>query len=158
MQITAYINSSESNVVNKQLSAIGTYNVKPTEELDIESPSFVLQYNSALLQCNYVYCSDYNRYYFAKTTTKPGGEIIIDCISDPLKSFWTQIANCDLIALRSASVGAPTLYPDNKLPVYPTKNNITSIVMESDNADLNRSYIGGFYEYVLTVIAGSPTE
>ena len=76
MQIIAYTNSSDSNVMRKQLSQIGTYTVKPTEQLDIEAPVFIVQYSAALLGCNYIKCNDYGRYYFAKVTTgRAGAEV-----------------------------------------------------------------------------------
>lgn len=157
MQIIAYTNSSDSNVMRKQLSQIDTYTVKPTEQLDIEAPVFIVQYSAALLNCNYVKCDDYGRFYFAKVTTVPGGEMRIECLSDPLMSFTQEIDSCDILVYRSESIGAPTLYQDPQLPVYPSKKNITSIVMQHSAAPLSGDLSTTASDcYLLTVIGGEP--
>lgn len=157
MQIIAYTNSSDSNVMRKQLSQIGTYTVKPTEQLDIEAPVFIVQYSAALLGCNYIRCDDYSRNYFAKVTTVPGGEMRIECLSDPLMSFLQEIDSCDILVYRSESIGAPTLYQDPQLPVYPSKKNITSIVMQHSAAPLSGDLSTTASDcYLLTVIGGEP--
>lgn len=157
MQIIAYTNSSDSNVMRKQLSLIDTYTVKPTEQQNIENPAFIVQYSAALLQCNYIHCADYGRYYFAEITTMPGGEMKIECLSDPLMSFAQQINGCDILVYRSESIGAPTLYQDPQLPVYPSKKNITSIVMPHSAAPLSGDLSTSAADcYLLTVIGGQP--
>ena len=154
MTMTAYICTAESGVVDKTpyITQIGsTYTIRPTDNLDIEFPAFIVQYSAALLKCNYIYVSEFNRYYYAKFKTKPGGEIIIECTSDPLMSFKTEISECDVLILRSESVGAPTMFEDSKLPVYPCKENITSIVMQETSGLFTAN---GDECYVLTVIGG----
>ena len=161
MEIIAYTSSAESNVLNKNpyLQSLGTFTVKPTDKLDIERPTFVVNYSAALLPCNYLYASEYNRFYFAKLTTKPGNEAIIECVSDPLMSFRSAILNCDCMAMRAESFGAPTHYQDNQLPVYPSKKNVTSIIMQQQAA----APIYGTLDtsatdcYLLTVLGGQPT-
>lgn len=158
MEIIAYTNNSENNVMYKSLTSLGSYTVKPTEKLDIENPSFIINYSPALIACNYIFASEYNRFYFAKITTKPGNEAIIECVSDPLMSFRSEILNCDILATRAESFGAPTHYPDSMLPVYPSKKNVTSIIMQQQAA----SPLSGLLDtsaddcYLLTVLGGQP--
>lgn len=158
MQIIAYTNYSETNVMNKDIRQIGgAVTVKPTEQLDIETPTFIVNYSASLLNCNYIKCDTYNRFYFAKVTTTPGAEMKIECVSDPLMSFANEIRNCDILVTRSESIGQPTLYPDNQLPVYPSKKNITSIVMQHRAAPLSGDLSTSAAEcYLLTVIGGQP--
>ena len=160
MEIIAYINGAESNVVEKTpyLTSLGTYTVKPTETLDIETPSFIINYSSAsILQCNYLYASEFNRFYYAKIRTRPGSEAIIDCVSDPLMSFRSYIYNCDIMASRAESFGAPTLYPDSQLPVYPSKKNVTSIIMQQEALPLYSLLDTQATDcYLLTVLGGEP--
>lgn len=158
MQLTAYINSSQEEVMDKALTQIGsTYTVKPTDQLDIETPSFIVNYDAALLACNYVYCTEFNRFYWATVRPKPGNEIIIECISDPLMSWKTQILNCMILAMRAESIGKPTQYKDTMLPVYPTKKNITSIVMQHSAALLSNDLDANATNcYLLTVLGGEP--
>lgn len=159
MTLTAYTNYSESNVMEKDIrQIINAVTVKPTEQLDIENPSFIVNYSAALLACNYVYVSDYGRFYFAKVRTKPGNELIIECISDPLMSFRSAILNCDCMAMRAESFGAPTHYQDNQLPVYPSKKNVTSIIMQQQAAPLYGTLDTHATDcYLLTVLGGQPT-
>lgn len=157
IQIQAYTNTADNNVVDKTpyLTQIGTaFTVKPTEQLDVENPVFIVNYNASLLGCNYIYASEYGRYYYANVVTKPGNEAIIECVSDPLMSFKTAILNCDILVLRSESVGGPTMYEDTKLPVYPTQKNVTSIVMNETSGLFDAN---GTECYVLTVISGTPS-
>lgn len=156
--MTAYINSSEASVINKQLTEIGNYTMRPTDAVDIERPSFIINYTAELLQCNYIYVPSFGRrYYYAWITTKPGGEAIIKCLSDPLKSFWNYIQNCSALITRSESVGAPTMYPDSMLPVYPSKKNVTSIVMPHSAAPLSGDLSTSATDcYLLTVLGGQP--
>lgn len=159
MTMTAYINSSESSVVNKDISQIGTgsYVITPTDPFDIERPTFKLSYAAELLPCNYVYVSELDKYYYAWVSLSPGGELIINCLSDPLKSFWNYIQNCNVLVTRSESIGAPTMYPDSMLPVYPSKKNITSIIMQHSAAPLSGDLSTTAEDsYLLTVIGGEP--
>lgn len=158
MTLTAYTNYSESNVMAKDIRQIvNAVTVKPTEQLDIENPSFIVNYSAALLACNYVYVSDYGRFYFAKVRTKPGNELIIECTSDPLVSFRSAILNCDCMAMRAESFGAPTHYQDNQLPVYPSKKNVTSIIMQQQAAPLYGTLDTNATDcYLLTVLGGQP--
>lgn len=158
MTITAYINSSETNVIDKSISQIGqSYTVTPTDPFDIERPTFKISYTAALLPCNYLYVHELAKYYFAWVSLSPGGELIINCLSDPLKSFWSYIQNCDALITRSESVGAPTMYTDNMLPVYPSKKNITSIVMQHSAAPLSGDLSTSATDcYLLTVLGGQP--
>lgn len=157
MIMKAYTNSSESSVIDKQIEYIGEYEIRPTDAVDIERPSFIIRYSADLIDCNYIYVPEYKRYYYAWITTKPGNEAIINCVSDPLKSFWDYIKNCDALITRSESVGAPTMYPDNMLPVYPSKKNVTSIVMAHSAAPLSGDLSTSAAEcYLLTVLGGEP--
>lgn len=157
MTMTAYTNSSESSVVDKQIAYIGEYEIRPTDAVDIEKPTFIIRYSDDLIECNYIYVDEYKRYYYAWITTKPGNEAIINCVSDPLKSFWDYIKNCDALITRSESVGAPTMYPDSMLPVYPSKKNVTSIIMAHSAAPLSGDLSTSAADcYLLTVLGGEP--
>lgn len=154
MTITAYTNSSDDITADKNISVIGSFNVDPYNTVDIERPVFILDYTSTLVGCNYIHVPDFGRFYYATCRVNNGGQIIIECVSDPLKSFLSDILNCDCTVTRSASVGHPTMYEDTKLPIYPTQKNITSIIMNETSGLFDPN---GIECYVLTVIAGSPT-
>lgn len=133
--------------------------VKPTAALDIITPTFIFDYSAAALACNYLYCSEFGRFYFVKNiAVDTAGRINISCEIDVLQTYAQQIKNSTATILRSESIGAPTMYIDNKLPVYPSKKNVTSIVMEQVNVPLNSQLSTADGDnYLLTVVGGSPT-
>lgn len=133
--------------------------VKPTAPLDIITPTFIFDYSAAALACNYLYCYEFGRFYFVKNiAVDTAGRINISCEIDVLQTYAQQIKNSTATILRSESIGAPTKYIDNKLPVYPSKKNVTSIVMEQVNVPLNSQLSTADGDnYLLTVVGGSPT-
>lgn len=160
MILIAYTNNNDTTVANKadNLTYINTYDITPYNIVDIERPTFIIDYSPQLVNCNYIRVPDLNRYYFVTGAVNRGSQIVFECLSDPLASFLTQLQNCDITVLRSASAGKPTMYEDTKLPVYPNKNNVTSIEMPSDNQWLNGNILPPpSNAFLLTVIGGSPS-
>lgn len=160
MTITAYTNRADTNYADKsgKITLIGSYTVDPYNVVDIERPVFIIDYSPALVGCNYLYVDDFSRFYFVTNAVNKGGQIVLECLSDPLTSFLSYINGCDITVLRSESAGAPTMYEDTKLPVYPNKNNVTSIEMQSDNEWLNGNILPPpNNSFLLTVIGGSPS-
>ena len=152
----------DSRVLNKVNAdtpySIAKTTVKPTAALDIISPTFVFDYSAAALACNYLYCQEFGRFYFVNNiAVDTAGRINIQCNIDVLQTYSAQIKNSVATVLRSESVGHPTKYIDSKLPVYPSKKNITSIIMPQIDVPLN-SKLDTHAEdcYLLTVIGGSP--
>ena len=160
MEMIAYTNNNDTTVADKvnTLTYIGTYQLTPYNIVDIERPTFILDYAPQLVNCNYIKVAELNRYYFVTGAVNKGSQIIFECLSDPLTSFLTELQNCDITVLRSASAGSPTMYEDTKLPVYPSKNNITSIVMSHSAAPLSGDLsVSATNCYLLTVLGGQPT-
>lgn len=128
----------------------------PTSTLDQRSPVFVIDYVDSYLGANYIECPKLGRKYFIQNKTVDiGKRIVFSCVVDPLSSF--DLSNCPINVIRNGGIGAPTKYIDDKLPVYPSKKNISSIVMQQQSVPLN-SLLDTRAEdcYLLTVIGGSP--
>ena len=132
--------------------------IKPTEGVDVLSPAFILGYDSSYLSCNYLYCAELNRfYYITEMTIDTAQRIHVQCSVDVLQTYASSILNCIATVVRSESVGRPTMYTDSKLPVYPTKKNVTSIVMQQVAVPLNSQLSTADGDnYLLTVIGGEP--
>ena len=132
--------------------------IKPTEGVDVLSPAFILGYDSSYLSCNYLYCSELKRYYYiTEMTIDTAQRIHVQCSVDVLQTYASSILNCMATVVRSESVGRPTMYTDSKLPVYPTKKNVTSIVMQQVVVPLNSQLSTADGDnYLLTVIGGEP--
>lgn len=131
MTVTLYKTSDDRRVVTKTLTSIASnITIIPKEQLDILSPRIRLAWNSAYLAANYMYISDLGRYYFiSDMLLNTGHNIDIIGNVDVLMSYAAQIRALDATIIRSESVGAPTMYPDDKLPIIPNKKSVTSVVM-----------------------------
>lgn len=129
----------------------------PTSTLDQRAPVFVIDYQDSYLGANYIECPKLGRKYFIQNKSVDiGKKIVFSCIVDPLSSF--SLSNCPISVIRNGGLGAPTKYIDEKLPVYPSKKNVSSIVMQQLIVPLNSqlSTTDGD-NYLLTVIGGSPS-
>lgn len=127
--------------------------VKPTAALDIISPTFIFDYSAAALACNYLYCVDFGRFYFVKNiAVDTAGRINITCAIDVLQTYSAAIKNCRATVIRTATGGKPTMYVDNKFPVYPSKKVVTSTTSTETSGSLNAD---GGYCYVLNTIGGT---
>ena len=147
MNVKLYINSSDPKVSQKSLTLKATLNnVQLTEQTSVENPSFLLDYNVNYLSCNYVYCTEFNRYYFVTgREIRNGNQIIINCHVDWRKSFRSQILNSNIIADRSFS-NVDAYVPDNMATVRDSIKTITRTIP-------NTVFVGpsGSNQYVLTI-------
>lgn len=157
MQITLYQNNSDNRTVDKQLQQImQPVNAIPTDDMSILYPVITLDYNAEYIEANYAYIPLFKRYYYiTERTVTIGKRIIMSMAVDVRRSWIYHAGNCDVTVVRNEGIGKPTLYPDNKLPIYPNKKNITSIIMPETSS----SFTGdGDTCYLLTCIGGEPTE
>lgn len=127
--------------------------VKPTAALDIISPTFVFDYSATALACNYLYCVEFGRYYFVTNiAVDTAGRVNITCAIDVLQTYSAAIKNCRATVIRTATGGKPTMYVDNKFPVYPSKKVATSTTSTETSGSLSAD---GGYCYVLNTIGGT---
>lgn len=90
MNITLYSNSSDNNVVTKNISQVASLTGSLRNESGIMSPSILIQgtYPSA----NYCYISDWGRYYFIEEIISVRNNISeIRCRIDTLMTYAQQI-------------------------------------------------------------------
>lgn len=151
--------TSDPNVADKTTTTTiiqGSVNIEPTSIISQISPIFIVDYDSRYLTANYIICQELGRKYFCTVSVNTAKRCVISCNVDPLSSF--DLSSCIIGVIRNEGIGAPTPYVDSKLPVYPSKKNISSIVMQQQSVPLN-SLLDTSAEdcYLLTVIGGSPT-
>lgn len=92
--------------MNKDLQAI-TYegsdhiDVEFKEDTSIIDPTFILRTQSKVLEGNYIYVPNLNRYYFINNYTLSHERIYIECHVDVLMSFKKEIKNENIIVKRN---------------------------------------------------------
>lgn len=90
-------NSSAENVIGKSMSLVATLTGAFRDEVDIVKPVVRIERASAV-GFNYVYISDFGRYYFVEEVKAFRNNILeLSLTCDPLESFKTQILNHDAI-------------------------------------------------------------
>lgn len=153
MQVSLYTTSDDRRVVSKTLTAIAeNISIVPKEQLDIITPRIRIAWNSNYLAANYMYLSEINRYYFISDMMLNTGHNI-DLIGniDVLKTYDAEIRTLQATIIRSESIGAPTMYPDEKLPIVPGRKIITSSLLPNTlhNVGVAKD------QYVLVIKGGS---
>lgn len=146
--------TDDRRVINKTLTNTASYGIRATHSLDILSPVIELDYDSNILTKNYAQISSFNRYYFiSDIKTDIGKKIILYLTVDPLMSFASSIMNCPAMITRLEDKGAPTLYPDNKLPVIPGVEKVESTIATNSRI---RTVIPGLPDngYIITTVNG----
>lgn len=84
MNILLYKNTSDNNVVNKNLLNEKSVEVTLKDNCSLINPIFIL--NGTLTDYNYLYCQKFNRYYYITNIEYIRNQSIITCKSDVLKS------------------------------------------------------------------------
>lgn len=157
MTINLYKISADPRALDK-ITGVSPVNsspitVEPTERVNILNPVFIINYDETLMTCNYLYCDTFDRYYYINgAAVNTAHRLELACSVDVRQSFSAAIQSSKGIILRATSKGAPTKFPDNKLPVNPTEKIITSIELPELNNELD---VDGNYCYLLTVMGGN---
>lgn len=140
LTLNLYNTVDDPRVVNKTVTAVATVTADPTENMSILTPSFLIEYNSTYLTANYCYVELFGRYYYIRNiSVVKGNRMLVECSVDVLKTYATALTDCECIATRSESIGAPSEIPDKNLPIDPNREDIYSILFDRDpfNIDLN---------------------
>ena len=118
--IILYNNSSDNNVLDKNITSVGSYNISVKDNMDIIRPEIIINGD---VQCNYMYML--NRYYYCSCEAMPGGLTKIKGKSDPLMSFKDAIRSQSAIIDKSASNTNTYIQdPDRKITAYRTTHAI----------------------------------
>lgn len=123
MYVTFYICKDDPKKVNKTLTEIGSLKnitIEPTETISILRPVLIMGYNVNYLDTNYVYISEFNRFYFCTISVSTAGRCVISCVVDPLYSFRTDLIKIPVTVIRSETAGV-NYCPDKQLPIDPTR-------------------------------------
>lgn len=154
--VTLYEFSGDERVLDKSglLTQLVTgVTIVPGSKFDLLNPTFTLKFTGVdstqnwRAHANYLYISEWDRYYFIDNiAAAPGNNIfVVSCREDVLYSFRDQIKNFEGFAVRSQSVGMNYI-TDSKIPVDPNRVSVSNINFGSAFAT---TLTGA--QYVLTV-------
>jgi len=110
MTVTLMKNSSDRKVLDKQLTTITTVNANPLEDCSLITPRLVLRYNANIELINFMYIPEFKRYYFAKCTVQPGGQIEITGEIDYLTTYNSAIKATKVLLDRTADENLSNLF------------------------------------------------
>ena len=136
------------NKVNRGYSVIDTVTISPLSSINQLSPVFVIDYDSRFLNANYIIADFLSRKYFCTVSVDTAGRMVLNCKVDVLANNFN---NCPLTVTRNGGIGKPSYIPDEKLPILPNRETITSTTAE------NSYFSNGLLDnncYLVTVING----
>ena len=108
MDIIFYTISDEKNKLTKTLDDVVTFSGVLKEETSIIKPSIIIEAEN-LSSYNYIYISDFGRYYFIKDITSIKNNLWrVTCFVDVLMSFKSAILTCPIILSDSESTEIET--------------------------------------------------
>lgn len=93
MNIILYVNNSEKNKIGKSLTQIDSFSGTLRENCDVLNPSITFDVDiSQVINANYMYIPDFNRYYFVTDIEILNNRLIrISGGVDVLETYKTQI-------------------------------------------------------------------
>lgn len=152
MNIQLLKTADDQRTAFKNCTQIGAdINAVPTDDMSELQPKIVINYDSTYLAANYVYIALFGKYYkIDKKSVTIGKKIVLECTIDAVMSFYNDILNCDITAVRNGGLGQPTKIQDTKFPVLPNEQELMQTV--STNVSLSNT---AEYSYVITVIGGA---
>lgn len=135
MTIDLYSTASDERNAVKDLTLIASdILIRPTNALDMLQPVFVISYDASYISANYIYCTEFNRYYFVSDVqVEIGKRIIFPCKVDALSSWITQLRSCQCTVIRSEKVGI-TAVPDAKLPIDPNARDYKAVYFDAESS------------------------
>ena len=116
MAVSIQIGSTDSasNVINKQVSLRAAISATLKQPCSVEAPTFILNSNLVSSADNYLYCSDFGRYYYiTDITPMTGGQQSVVCSVDPLMSYAEQIKSLTVNVSRTESTSHSNLIDSN---------------------------------------------
>lgn len=115
MKVDFYYNSSENNVIGKNITLLKTLECVVKTNIDVTKPIFEVAFDDSFLEkTNYIYVKDMNRYYFISNKQRLiGNRFQISCEVDVLESFKKDILKEQVILSSSEIEGASNYLASN---------------------------------------------
>lgn len=102
MQAILYVNNSDANKIDKDLTTVTSVNVILKDDTDNLTPILIMSPNIQQT-FNYVYLADFDRYYFVNSVSYSQQRYLVSLSVDVLMSYASDIKSLTVIADRSSS-------------------------------------------------------
>ena len=155
MVLTLQKITEDARTAVKHPTTIKTLTGRPTNDINIISPYFVVEYDVNLIPCNYAYITDFGRSYFVQIELLTPTSIGINCNADDLSNWYNYYQNKNAIIMRSESIAQPTDIPDKELPINPNMLDVETKLFPNTpfSDDLTNSRC-----WLLTTLSGQVIE
>lgn len=150
MTITLYKNVSDKRNLNKNITEIKTVSAIAKGDINIISPTLIIQYFST--DFNYCYISEFNRYYYVNSISLLNGQRIqLELSVDVLMSYKEEIKNLTVNILRYENI-EPTYLADSRIPLY--SDTLQKVIEFPENIFNLESPSENSKNFLLTVAGG----
>lgn len=148
MTLTLMKNYSDNRVLNKNVVTVVTKDCNVYNDCNIMNPVLLLTYSAEVVDCNYAYIPDWNKYYYVSPPLLiNGGRCILSLSEDALMSHADEIKSLSCTILRN-EFGTYSLLPDSNVMIQ-GENEITEYSFNNPFQFYNRG------SYVLQALGGS---
>lgn len=140
--------------------------INPTGPVSMDTPTFVIDYNSSYVTCNYCYCPLFQRYYFiTDKVIDIGKTITLVCKSDPLATFFSTMpalmAGIDCCVIRTGAtnkaINKLTYFPDPTYPIDPARKVLSHIEFTPNLANGVYPLESEDYNYIVDILKSDGT-
>lgn len=146
MTVTFYLNNSENYRVTKNITSQGNYTCTLKGECSVENPSILINTSANISSYNYMYISEFGRYYFiSDIVSVRNGVWLVQGHVDVLMTYSSEIKTCSATCKRQENLF--NMYLDD--PEFKTYNNADIVTKALTGGALNKNM-----SYVLVTAGG----
>ncbi len=113
MTITLYRISDDNRQLVKTTDndhKLGDLTAHFKSDVDILNPVLEIAYSGTYATANYVYVSEWGRYYFVRNITTGAQRMFLECAIDVLMTYSAQIKNLECVLARQESKNNSNLF------------------------------------------------
>lgn len=145
MNVSFYNTKDDPRKIQKTMQPIVTDVVCSVYGIcSVITPTILLKYYADIINANYMYISDLDRWYLISDhKLNSGKQLYITGIIDVLQTYSFQILQCNATCIRNGGIGRPSYVPDSSLPLYQSAENFTSLNIGTlfDPSNINRNWL-----------------
>ena len=150
MTVTLYKNTSDKRNLNKVISEIKSVSATAKGDINIISPTLIIQYFNT--DFNYCYISELNRFYYVNSLTLLTGQRMqINLSVDVLMTYKEEIKNLTVNVLRYENI-EPTFLSDSRIPLF--SDTVQKVIEFPENIFNLESPSENSKNFLLTVAGG----